>query len=82
MGRWWVGTIMSNKCGTCEHGHIFKDDITKRICRGAPPQIVVLPTPRGITTQNMWPLVGVGDGACSLHKRRIVIDALNGNVVD
>jgi hypothetical protein len=78
---------MSKKfCGDCEHGHFHpKGDMTKRICHGGPPQVLVLPQmgqpsmgadgkmrmgAPTISLQNIRPTVSVKEDACSLYKAR------------
>ena len=61
---------MKKTCGTCAHGAIIPNDLTKRVCHGAPPQIVVLPGARGPSLATMWPNVAVTEEACGLHKER------------
>lgn len=53
-----------NTCGMCTHGALWPQDVTKRVCRGGPPQIVVVPTPKGPAVQNMFPLVNASDISC------------------
>lgn len=59
---------MINSCGTCAHARLFPDDMTKRICRGGPPQLVVMPTPRGPAIQTMFPVVNATDEYCGSFK--------------
>lgn len=54
-------------CGQCQFGKIMSQDITKRVCWGAPPQVVAV-TPKGITS--IRPLVGANDEACALYAAR------------
>ena len=69
-------------CGTCVHGKFVKEDITKRICRGAPPQIIALPMGGGKARLEMhWPLVETNDEGCGMHKPRFDVDMLPGNAV-
>ncbi len=61
------------------HGNIVKQDLTKRICRGAPPQVVVMPVQGGMQVQHHWPLVDSADEGCGLYKTKSLIDTPEGN---
>jgi hypothetical protein len=63
-----------SKCGECVFGATLPSYLTKRICRGIPPQIVALPVPQGVQLQNMYPLVNASDDGCGLHKQKPVVD--------
>jgi len=57
-------------CGTCAFGHVLAKDITKRLCHGNPPQILVVPSPQGIVFQNARPIVPATDPPCSHYEPR------------
>lgn len=67
-----------NKCGDCEHARSFPQDISKRICKGAPPQAVVT----GQQIQMMWPIVGAADEGCGMFKDKILVDSAGRVTVD
>jgi hypothetical protein len=66
-----------NTCMMCANAGLFSQDVTKRICRGGPPQIVVAPTPQGVQLQNMFPLVNANDQACGAFELKGVIQMLD-----
>ncbi len=70
---------IKRSCNTCEHSRIVKQDITKRICKGMPPQVVPVPTHGGIQLQFHWPMVEANDEGCGLHKPKKMIDTTIGN---
>lgn len=71
--------MTNQKCGNCVHSRIVKQDLTQRICRGAPPQIVIMPVPGGVQQQHHWPVVDAGDEGCGLYKMKLAIDTTEGN---
>ncbi len=66
---------MIQKCSTCKHGRIIQQDLTKRVCRGAPPQAVVLPDRGSISIQYVWPVVEASDEGCGMY--RPSLDTIN-----
>lgn len=56
--------LKSRSCGTCGNCFSLEDGSPdmKNVgeCRGAPPQIVVLPDPKGISIQTLFPRVEYG----------------------
>ena len=62
-----------DKCGACAHAKPIPGNLMQRVCRGGPPQIIVLPGPQGIVMQTAFPNVGVGDEACGAFKRKLVL---------
>ncbi len=48
---------MANTCGACKWSHPLKEDLTKRICKGAPPVPVFIPTPQGMQQGMSNPIV-------------------------
>lgn len=63
-----MGDTMISSCGNCAYARLLPGDMTKRACRGGPPQLVVMPTPRGPALQTMFPVVGATDEACGAFK--------------
>lgn len=59
-------------CGNCKHAAVIKEDFTQRICRGAPPQVVVVQTPRGAGLQCHWPIVPVDGPTCGAFKPKLI----------
>lgn len=69
-----------NKCIACAYAIAYPNDLTKRVCRGGPPQIVPIPvSPTEIQLRNMWPTVNATDDGCGVFKEKIIIDTTNGN---
>lgn len=60
------------------HSRVVKEDLTQRICRGTPPQIVLMPVHGGLQQQHHWPLVSAADEGCSLYKKKELIDTSEG----
>ncbi len=64
-----------NRCGTCHFGKIIVQDISKRMCHGAPPSVQLVPGPSGQVTMRMSrPVVSVSDEACALYRDKDVHD--------
>lgn len=60
---------MNERCGTCHFAKIVAQDITKRVCFGAPPSALQTPSPSGQMTLRMArPIVSVTDDACALYR--------------
>jgi hypothetical protein len=58
-------------CGQCAHGKLLKDNLQQRVCKGAPPQLVLIPGPGGsVQMIPAFPNVGVNDEACGAFKPR------------
>ena len=85
-------------CGTCAYGHPSPDkDFRKRLCFGAPPQILIVPqppqfakgpdgqmkqiSPATIAMQNARPIVPASDPACAQYERRMIVAAEDGQDV-
>lgn len=71
--------MLNEQCGNCKFASIVKEDLTKRVCHGAPPQIVPLPIQNslgqmGINLAHHWPLVEVTGQICALYKTKPVTD--------
>jgi hypothetical protein len=63
------------RCGTCHFTELVAQDITKRICFGAPPSAIQLPAPNGkMTFQMARPIISVSDRACSFHRTKDAVD--------
>jgi hypothetical protein len=70
------------RCGTCHFGKIIPQDITKRVCWGAPPTAIQMPAPRGqMMTQMTRPVVSVSDDACALYQEKDAMDKARDNDV-
>ena len=61
-----------NTCMTCQFATVVPKDFSKRTCRGAPPQLVVVPTPQGPAIQTMFPNVEVNQPACGTYKLKLM----------
>ena len=57
----------------------MKQDITKRLCKGAPPQVILMPTTSGPQMRFHFPLVDSVMDGCALHKKKSPIDTIQGN---
>lgn len=57
-------------CANCVYAAAFKDDLTKRICQGLPPQIVPIPQPGSIQLTMHYPIVDSKGPICSLFKKK------------
>lgn len=66
-------------CSNCKFSHMMPQDLNLRICKGAPPQAVLVPVPGGARMEHHFPLVNATNDACALHRFR-VIDADINNV--
>ena len=63
------------RCGTCHFAKVVAQDITKRLCFGAPPSAIQMPSPQGqITVRSVRPIVGVSDEACRLYLSKTEAD--------
>jgi hypothetical protein len=60
-----------NTCGNCANGAFIMQDVTKRTCRGGPPQLVVVPSPKGPAIQTMFPNVEASQPACGAWKDKL-----------
>jgi hypothetical protein len=71
--------MLGKKCGTCGYAKIVDQDITKRLCHGAPPSAMQIraPIPGQMTLQMARPIVSVTDDACALYRERIIVDITN-----
>lgn len=69
-----IAGALIEQCGNCRHAALVKEDLTIRSCRGAPPQLVVLPTPKGLNVQPMWPAVKATEQICGAYKPKITLD--------
>jgi hypothetical protein len=57
------------RCGNCDNAKVgpeTKNDLTQRICYGAPPVPVPLPAQNGIMIRSFHPAVAVNDMACGM----------------
>ena len=69
-----------NKCIACVHAVAYPEDLTKRICRGGPPQIVPIQiSPSQIQMRNMWPMVNATDDGCGVFNEKIIVDTITGS---
>lgn len=58
-------------CGDCEHAVSIPQDLKVISCFGAPPQIVVIPTPQGLQIQLHRPALPRTERACALFKEKV-----------
>lgn len=64
------------QCGNCQWAGIMPEDVTQRICRGAPPQVVVLPNQKGLQLSYQWPVVKSNGPICSMFKLKLQLDSI------
>ncbi len=68
-----AGVMNLKRCGTCFFAKITPltaQDISKRVCWGAPPHAQQVPAPGGqLSLQMIRPVVSVSDDACALYQR-------------
>lgn len=63
------------RCGSCHFGELVAQDITKRLCFGAPPSATQFPMSNGQLSMRMArPIVSVTDKACALHRSKDAAD--------
>jgi len=66
-----TGIMEIKRCGQCHFGKFMGQDLTKRICWGAPPSAIQVPARNGqLTLQMARPVVDVSDEACALYRDR------------
>jgi hypothetical protein len=65
-----TGIMGIKRCGTCHFAKLnpqmMAQDITKRICYGAPPNVSLVPT--GL--KMVRPVVSVSEEACALYRNK------------
>jgi hypothetical protein len=59
-------------CGNCKFAKVIPQDLSKRVCGGAPPTPMVVPSPQGMTMQMTRPVVEATMPACALYKERVI----------
>jgi len=70
------------RCGSCHFGKIIPQDITRRICYGAPPNAFPVSGPKGqMTVQMIRPVVTVSEDACALYQAKDAADKAHDNDV-
>lgn len=74
------------RCGGCFFGKFIPQDVSKRVCYGAPPSALQVPAgvgqaPRSTTLQMARPVVNVSDEACALYRPRAEETAMTGGTV-
>lgn len=70
---------MIKTCGNCANGKIHGADLTKRICRGAPPTPILFPAGGGrVQMQFHFPLMEADEEGCGMHKSRLPLDTTEG----
>ena len=68
---------MTERCGGCHFAKLIGQDITKRLCHGAPPTAIQVPAPGGQMSFRMArPVVEVSDEACALYRPKREISAI------
>ncbi len=71
---------MIKTCGNCANGKVHGSDLTKRICRGAPPTPVMFPAgPGRVQMQFHFPLMDASEEACGMYKPKVLLDMPAGN---
>jgi hypothetical protein len=67
-----MASIMNiRRCGGCHFGKFIAQDITKRMCWGAPPSSMMVPGPGNAPSLRMArPVVNAADDACALYQQR------------
>ena len=69
------------RCRNCMWAHFMPENMQMRTCRGAPPQVVMVPAKGpggqvGMAPQNVWPAVPVDHPICGAFRRSLAtIDA-------
>ena len=67
--------MSEKRCGGCHYGKIVMQDLTKRLCYGAPPAASQIAAPNGQMTLRMArPVVSVSDEACALYHTKDASD--------
>ena len=75
-----VGVMNIKRCGGCHFAKIINQDLTKRLCHGAPPSAIQIPTPNGqMRLQMARPVVQVTDEACSMYQAKTGADEVRDN---
>ena len=63
------------RCGSCHFAKLIGQDITKRVCHGAPPTAIQVPAPGGqITFKMARPIITITDEACALYRAKNDMD--------
>jgi len=67
-----TGIMSIKRCGNCHFGKIIPNDLSKRICWGAPPTVIAVGMvgPGQIKTQMVRPVVEVHEEACALYRSK------------
>lgn len=70
-----VGVTKILRCGSCFFAklnpQLMAQDLSKRVCFGAPPSAIQLPVQGGgLTLQMARPIVGVSEDACALYRAK------------
>ena len=64
------GVSLIKRCGSCRYAKFVPQDVTKRVCWGAPPSAAIVPGPGGRAAQQMIrPIVSISDDACALYEQ-------------
>ena len=67
--------MIIHRCGGCHFAKLIGQDITKRVCGGAPPTAIQVPAPGGQMTFRMArPIVDISDEACALFRPKDGVD--------
>lgn len=70
------------KCGHCPYGKIIPQDVTKRMCHGAPPSAFQIPAQGGrMSLQMTRPIVGATDEACALIRCVQMLETLGMHIL-
>ncbi len=72
-----MGVMNIRRCGTCSFAKILGQDLSKRICFGAPPSVTSVQMPNGkIAVSTARPAVNVTDDACALYRDKDMFDRM------
>jgi hypothetical protein len=77
-----TGIMGMKRCGGCHFAklnpQILAQDISKRVCYGAPPSAIQMPVQGGRQMLQMArPVVGVSEDACALWKAKDAADIVS-----
>lgn len=61
-------------CGNCKYSRI-KDaaNLMLRVCKGGPPQVVIVPKGNQLVAEIMWPNVNAAEEGCGLWKPKLSV---------
>lgn len=71
-----VGVMNIKRCGTCRFAKIMSNDLSKRMCWGAPPVPQEIRQGNNVTYRMVRPIVHVSEDACALHAVKEAADVV------